>query len=340
MTNLNSISDQELFEKIRFLSQEERRITSEVLKLLREVSRRRLYAKRGHESLFTFLVKEMGYDEASAYRRVSAIRVIEAVPDVEQTLEQGRLSVATVVQAQTFFQQEKKKSKPCSTERKREILKKLEGKSKREAELILARESPQSPRPDQTRVLNENETEIRFTADQELLEMLKQIQALAAHHKLEPGYNGLLKFMAAQVLKKLDPAQQNERKSLSPEKVATQHASENRSRYIPASLKREVWKKGQGSCAFVSAVTGIRCGSKHGLQFDHIRPWAMGGDTSVRNLRLLCASHNRFAALEVFGGHKLSQYQGNAPRAAGAPLDRPEDLKLSPFLNIDNRLGK
>ena len=306
---LNSISDQELFEKIQFLSLEERRVTSEVLSLLREVARRRLCAKRGYESLFTFLVKELGYDEATAYRRVSAIRVIDAVPEVEQTLETGLLTIATVAQAQTFFQQEKKRATPCSNEKKRKILKKLEGKSKREAEQILAQEAPHLPKPDQTRILNENETEVRFTADQELLEMLKQVQALAAHHKLEPGYNGLLKFMAAQVLKKLDPARQTERKLLSPVKVATQHASKNRSRFISVSLKREVWKKCQGRCAFVSPLTGVRCGSKHGLQFDHIKPWAMGGETSAGNLRLLCASHNRLAAIEAYGEAKMGPFQ-------------------------------
>lgn len=280
---LNSVSDSELFEKVRLLSQDERRITSEILQLLREISRRRLYSKRGHESLFTFLVKELGYDEASAYRRVSAIRVIEAVPEIEKTLEEGKLTVATVAQAQTFFQQEKKRSTPCSLEKKREILKKLEGKSKREAERILAKENPEIAKPDQTRAIDENATEIRFTADAELLEMLNQVRAL----------------------KKLDPARQNERKSLSPEKDATQQTSEPRSRFIAARLKREIWKKSQGSCVFVSPLTGIRCGSKHGLQFDHIVPWAMGGETTARNLRLLCANHNRLAAIEAYGDKKI-----------------------------------
>jgi hypothetical protein len=302
----NSISDQELFEKIRALSHEERRITSEILQLLREVSRRRLYAKRGHESLFTFLVKELRYDEASAYRRVSAIRLIEAVPEVEAKLKEGNLSVATVAQAQSFFQQEKRRYKPCSLEKKREILKKLEGKSKREAERILASEAPEAVKADQTRTIGENAAEIRFTADQELLEMLDQIRALTAHFDLEPGYNGLLKFVAAQVLKKLDPSVRKERKSLSPERVAERPQS----RFIPVRLKREVWKKGEGRCSFVSPVTGLRCESKYGLQFDHIEPYAMGGETSSENLRLLCANHNRLAATLAYGKQKMLPFLG------------------------------
>lgn len=303
--NLNSVSDQELFEKIRFLTREERRITSEILQLLREIARRRLYAKRGHESLFTFLVNELGYDEASAYRRVSAIRVIDAVPEIEQTLEQGKLTVATVAQAQTFFQQEKKRDNPCSPERKREILKKLEGKSKREAERILVQEAPHFAKPDRTRPITEDKTEIRFTADRELLEMFQKIQDLAAHRGIEPGYNGLLKFMAQETLKKLDPEQQEIRKSLSPEKVEAKTDSKPSSRYVPLSVKREVWKRDQGRCSYVSPLTGKRCNSSYGLELDHVTPWALGGETSLQNLRLLCACHNRLAAVETYGERKM-----------------------------------
>ena len=310
--NLISISDQELFEKLRLLSQEERRITSEVLMLLREVARRRLFAKRGHESLFTFLVQELGYDEGSAYRRVNAIRVIEVVPEVEQKLEEGKLTIAAVAQAQSFFVQEKKRDNPCSSEKKREILSKLEGKPKRETEQILAAEAPEAPKTDRARAISESATEIRFTADSELLQMLKQIQALTAHHQIEPGYNGLMKFMATQVLKKLDPVQQRERKVLTPGEVAAQQPQRKESRYIPASLKREVWKKGCGSCEYVSPVTGKRCSSKYGLQIDHIVPWALGGETSAQNLRLLCGCHNRLAAIEVFGEQKLQSYLGGS----------------------------
>ena len=37
------------------------------------------------------------------------------------------------------------------------------------------------------------------------------------------------------------------------------------------------------------------------LQVDHIRPYALGGASSVENLRLLCPSHNLFMAEKVFG---------------------------------------
>lgn len=61
--------------------------------------------------------------------------------------------------------------------------------------------------------------------------------------------------------------------------------SPNPGRVIPASIKREVWKRDGGRCA--------QCGSDKNLHFDHIIPWSRGGSsTDVQNIQLLCATHN------------------------------------------------
>jgi 5-methylcytosine-specific restriction endonuclease McrA len=76
--------------------------------------------------------------------------------------------------------------------------------------------------------------------------------------------------------------------------------SQSRSRYIPPSVRDEVFVRDRGCCTYVGK-TGKRCGSTHALQIDHIVPFARGGPATASNLRLLCAKHNRLAAEEVFG---------------------------------------
>jgi len=71
-------------------------------------------------------------------------------------------------------------------------------------------------------------------------------------------------------------------------------------RHVPAALRREVWERDGGRCAYVSA-DGHRCNSTCRLQFDHIVPLAHGGGTSSGNLRLLCRAHNQFEARRVLG---------------------------------------
>jgi hypothetical protein len=53
------------------------------------------------------------------------------------------------------------------------------------------------------------------------------------------------------------------------------------SRHIPAHVKREVWLRDGGRCQF-RLENGELCGSSHRLQFDHIRPVALGGESAPR----------------------------------------------------------
>lgn len=67
-------------------------------------------------------------------------------------------------------------------------------------------------------------------------------------------------------------------------------------RYIPAWVKRAVWERDEGRCAWRFA-DGTPCGSKDWIEYDHVRPFAKGGRSDTpRNVRLLCRAHNALAA--------------------------------------------
>jgi hypothetical protein len=79
------------------------------------------------------------------------------------------------------------------------------------------------------------------------------------------------------------------------------HRETDRPRRIPQAVKDAVWVKYKGRCAFVGPK-GKRCNSTHNLQFDHYPiPFARGGPSTVDNLRLLCAKHNRYTGEMTFG---------------------------------------
>jgi 5-methylcytosine-specific restriction endonuclease McrA len=69
---------------------------------------------------------------------------------------------------------------------------------------------------------------------------------------------------------------------------------------ISRPIRREVLERDQRQCSYVSA-DGRRCQEKHGIQIDHIVPFALGGGNGIDNLRVLCPSHNRLMAEEWFG---------------------------------------
>jgi len=89
--------------------------------------------------------------------------------------------------------------------------------------------------------------------------------------------------------------------------VESAEVQEPRPRHIPAAVKREVWVRDGGRCQF-RLENGELCGSAHRLQFDHVRPVALGGESSVGNLRLACAAHNLLAARRVFGDALMDRY--------------------------------
>lgn len=74
----------------------------------------------------------------------------------------------------------------------------------------------------------------------------------------------------------------------------------NPTRHIPAAVKREVWQRDAGRCAFRSR-NGVRCTERGQLEFDHIRPFGDGGGGGADNVRLLCRAHNQCEAQRFFG---------------------------------------
>jgi HNH endonuclease len=91
------------------------------------------------------------------------------------------------------------------------------------------------------------------------------------------------------------------------------------SRHIPAEVKRAVWTRDGGRCAFVG-TGGKRCGSRAFLEYHHVVPWAAGGETTVQNVSLRCAHHNRHEGKQVFGTWEPDMVREAAAPYGGLPL--------------------
>jgi len=76
---------------------------------------------------------------------------------------------------------------------------------------------------------------------------------------------------------------------------------------VPVAVRDEVMLRDGGQCTFV--CDSQRCSETNGLEIDHVRPFAMGGEHSLENLRLLCPAHNRLMAERVYGRGKMAAFQ-------------------------------
>ena len=75
--------------------------------------------------------------------------------------------------------------------------------------------------------------------------------------------------------------------------------SRQRGRQIPAALRRAVFERDLGRCAYTDG-SGQRCRETHRLELHHLEPFARGGKHTLANLALRCHAHNALAAEQDF----------------------------------------
>lgn len=199
-------NDQEILKRVRELVQTERRITVEILWHLREVERRRIFAQLGYSTLFEFCLKELQYTEGSASRRIRAMRLLKDVNELEDSLQNGAISLTTASQLQSFIQNEKKQNRIYSLEEKRNLVRQLQGKSKQETEGFLNQlVSGHSSPPERTRLLDLDRIELRFEIERSTYVKIERIKALLASSYSDSSYRSIIDRMAEITLDRIDP---------------------------------------------------------------------------------------------------------------------------------------
>lgn len=303
MEPLKSKSNETLITDLKQMVTEERRLLTEILHHLKEVEDRHLYLERGYPSLFAFVTEELGYSEAAAQRRIQAMRLMRDVPQVEDKMKRGALSLSVASQVQSFLRLESKK-RDLSTTEKLNFVTQLEGTSARKCEKQLAEIAPEIKKSrEKIKAIGNKTTLIQFVADQKLMEEIEKLKELLAHRNVGGRFDGLFKILVQMGLEKWDPEQRiaRRKKKATNQNKQTLSTSEVKNRHIPAVVRDEVWQRDEGRCQYQDPVTGRVCRSRHGLQFDHTKPYARGGSHDSSNLRLLCRQHNLMVARKVFG---------------------------------------
>jgi hypothetical protein len=95
----------------------------------------------------------------------------------------------------------------------------------------------------------------------------------------------------------------------------------NPNRRIPAAVARAVFLRDGQQCSYVSP-DGRRCSARRCLELDHAEPWAMGGASTIENLRLRCRAHNQRYARQYYGGSRVAAAMEHARRRRVA-AERP-----------------
>jgi hypothetical protein len=331
MTNasadLGELSDCELLAQIYDAVRGERIATARVIILLIELDTRRLYLSEGYSSLFTYCTQALHDSEHAAYNRIETAREARRFSTILGLLESGDVTLTAV-----------RMLAPHLTEvNHRDVLERARHKSKREIELLIATLHPRpdapsivrklptpaaatlpsaalqtqatpdistsvstiSPprpqlRPTEIKPLAPERYKIQFTVNRETYEQLRRVQDLLRH--TVPNGDPAIIFGRGLRLLIADLERARMGKVEHPRCART---AKNKSRHIPASVKRAVWQRDDGRCAFKGPHG--RCVETGFLVYHHVVPFADGGETSPSNLELRCRAHNQYEADLWFG---------------------------------------
>ena len=94
-----ALSDRELLAQTSNLARVERHLQGAIIDHLAEIEARSLFLRRGFASLFEYAVRELGYSDAAAGRRIAAMRLCADNPQTRERLRDGSLSLSAAAGA-------------------------------------------------------------------------------------------------------------------------------------------------------------------------------------------------------------------------------------------------
>jgi hypothetical protein len=288
-SQIKSMTDNELIKRVEYLVLRERQLVECLIWHLREIQDRKLFIPMGYTSLFECLVKHFKYSEAVAYSRISALKILNEVPEAIQALNLGEVNLTTLSMTQSFIRkQEKEVGAKLPTEQKLEYLQNIKNKTTQQVKQILATMNPAKELPlDKVLYLDSNHVQIQVTANKSLLQKIEKMKELISHQNLNPSYSELLHLALDAAIEKIE-----KKKGLATTQgFAIKSESIRKSRYISRLVRRHILQRSQGQCEYIQK-NGQRCLSRFQMQFDHIKAFSRGGTAEVKNIQHLCRVHN------------------------------------------------
>ena len=107
-STISAVPDQQLLDQTKELARHEHQLQITVLDHLQEIETRSLHLRRGFSSLFDYALRELGYSEAAAWRRIKTMRLCARTPGARARLQDGTLTLSAAAQLQHAFERQER----------------------------------------------------------------------------------------------------------------------------------------------------------------------------------------------------------------------------------------
>ena len=319
------LSDEALHSKLKLLAVGEREATVEVVGHLAELDARRSHLGEGPGSVCSYCRDVLGYSEDAAWNRAASANVVRRFPMVLGWLADGTLNVTTVRMLRPVL----------TTENHQAVLTEARRRSKTEVELIVRRLAPKPDVPSTIRKasasapivgptilepdnpvpplpvppptpprpviapLTPERYHVGMTVSKETHDKLRRAQALLCREIRNGDAAAIFDRALDALLEKVE-----KKKLAATDSPRPPRRIRSGSRAIPAHVRRAVWKRDEGRCAF-DGRSG-RCSQTRFLEWHHVQPFGRQGPATVENISLRCRAHNVYESDQVFGRFDLA----------------------------------
>ena len=285
-----TLSDDEIVERVKELAGCERRASVALIRGLIEFDARELYLREGCPSLFTYCTQVLHLPEASAYNRIEAARAARRHPQVLEMLETGDLTLTAV----------RLLAPHLTVENRVDLLAAARHRSRFEVQELIASIVPGAPcstHCDAILVtpLAADSCRLHVTLTHETYDKLLRAQRLLRHTHPTGDVGAILDRALTLLIDHLE--RRRFARVASPRPAVDDGVASGR--HIPAAVRRDVWQRDAGRCAFVGSEG--RCRETGFLEFHHVEPYAAGGAATADNIQLRCRAHNQYEARVFFG---------------------------------------
>jgi hypothetical protein len=336
--SLHLLSDTDLLAATRSLLDQEQRLLADLLVHLGEIDKRRLYLDRAYPSMFAYCVGELGFSEDVTFNRIAVARAGRQFPEVIEAVRSSRVHLTGLRLLAPHLTDDNHQDllAEAAGKPKRKIEEMVARLSPRPPAPSLIRKLPE-PRSCSTTVdlppafsapdpaarrdevgstagagravmvvkpLTEETYKVQFTASRRLRDKLRQAQDLL-RHQVPDGNLATIVEKAVDLL-----IQDTEKRRFALGRKERERSEAETSapptRHVPNAVKRAVYERDGGQCAFVDD-RGNRCPERGGLELDHVDGFARTRTHAVDRIRLLCRSHNAHAAERMYGREFMAE---------------------------------
>ncbi len=311
---MSSTLSQQIHSRALEISSRYKKAESELLDILDQLDRHRVYLKHGHSSLFLYVVRELGLSESMAYLLITVSRKARQVPELKTLIASGAMTLSNARRITSVL----------TPQNKAEWLEKATTLTQKQLEKEVAKTRPQAAVNEGASYVSGDRVKLQVGLAEKDMLALRRVQDLLSQARGRAvSLEETITTMTQEHLKRFDPVRRAKRQiakkgvtlgaqngAKNPQADSSQAEAAPKRAPIPANLLHQIRLRDEGRCTY-APENGKRCNQSRWVEIHHKIPISEGGPNTLENLSTLCSSHHDWTHASKtepsFGAPQLTQ---------------------------------